>query len=283
MKVVPARVTVLALAALLTACSHQLAGSAVAVPPQASGSGTVRASPSPGPSPPAPSTADSTAATDSSPTVAAPAAPEKRLELSVTAGVVLDPAARERVAGAAQDLLAGEKVVATVSVVPPDRIAVVTGTGDAKILDILGGARRLQWLPVRSAAPAQPAACDRPATAGSQCDVAGDTRYELEKPPFPLTGVGAITVHAAPDQNGGWVVEFAVDVRTRAAVGEYTTANVGKSVALSDGLRVITAPTVPAPIRGGRLVISGAGNERDSRAVAARIMLAALEVEIGRR
>jgi preprotein translocase subunit SecD len=290
--VVRARVAVLALTAmlallLLSACDRQLAGSAVAATTRASGIDAATAvSPSSRPAPAAPSSAAAASTADSaappSSTGAGASTPANRLELSVTAGVVLDAAARKRVAEAARDLLASLNIDATVSVVPPDRIAVVADTDDARILGVLGGARRLEWLPVRAAAPAQAAACDRP-TPGHQCDVAGHTSYQLGEAPFQLTGVTAVTARAAAGQGGGWVVQFAVDARTRAALAEYTAANTGKLVALSDGLRVITAATISGPIPGGRLAISGTGSQRDARAMAARITLAALKVEIAER
>jgi preprotein translocase subunit SecD len=295
--VVRARVAVLALTALLalllpllSACGRQLAGSAVAAGTRASGidiDAATAVSPSSRPAPAAPSSAAAASTADSaappSSTGAGTSTPANRLELSVTAGVVLDPAARKRVAEAARDLLAAGHINATVSVVPPDRIAVVADTDDARILGVLGGARRLEWLPVRAAAPAQPAACDRPPTPGHQCDVAGHTSYQLGEAPFQLAGVTAVTARAAAGQGGGWVVQFAVDARTRTALAEYTAANTGKPVALSDGLRVITAATISAPIPGGRLAISGTGSQRDARAIAARITLAALKVEIAER
>jgi preprotein translocase subunit SecD len=109
--------------------------------------------------------------------------------------------------------------------------------------------------------------------------VAGDTVYSVAREPFELTGV---TVRAQTGATGRPVLLLTFDTTTAGKLKEYTTDNVGKTVAISDGLQVISAPVINEPIVTSSLQLSGPDSAAENKAVAARMTLAALRIEIRR-
>ncbi len=187
-----------------------------------------------------------------------------------------------QVAAAAGELLAADKIVATVAPEPPDQIIVSTAAEQSRIVPALGGARHLRLLPVTASRPAKSTDCAKPAagpTATTLCDVAGDTVYSVAREPFELTGV---TVRAQTGATGRPVLLLTFDTTTAGKLKEYTTDNVGKTVAISDGLQVISAPVINEPIVTSSLQLSGPDSAAENKAVAARMTLAALRIEIRR-
>ncbi len=90
------------------------------------------------------------------------------------------------------------------------------------------------------------------------------------------------TSRVAQNQNGAPVVLLNYDRATASAIGKYTTTHVGTLMALSDGRQVITAPLIQGPITTSSLQISEKWTAVQAAAIAGRIMLAALRVEIRR-
>lgn len=83
----------------------------------------------------------------------------------------------------------------------------------------------------------------------------GETKYDLG--PVFLDGDRIATASAMPSQYGGHVVTIEFDPQGAQIWGEFTTGNVGKSVAILINGRVLSAPSIQAPIHGGVTQISG--------------------------
>jgi preprotein translocase subunit SecD len=83
----------------------------------------------------------------------------------------------------------------------------------------------------------------------------GETKYDLG--PVFLDGDRIATASAMPSEYGGHVVTIEFDSRGAQVWGEFTTGNVGKSVAILINGRVLSAPSIQAPIPGGVTQISG--------------------------
>ncbi|SFR20311.1 preprotein translocase subunit SecD [Lentzea waywayandensis] len=86
------------------------------------------------------------------------------------------------------------------------------------------------------------------------CD-AGEFRYDLG--PVFLDGGRITEATAGLSQYGGHVVTVEFDAEGAKTWGDFTTANVGRQVAILINGRVLSAPTVQGAITGGTAEISG--------------------------
>lgn len=106
------------------------------------------------------------------------------------------------------------------------------------------------------------------------CDEAGENAYLLG--PTFLTGAEIDSASASPDSNGGTGYLLTVEFSTTGARvwGEFTTANVGKQVAIVLDTTVLSAPAIQEAILGGSTVINGGRNgftREEARELAARL------------
>lgn len=72
-------------------------------------------------------------------------------------------------------------------------------------------------------------------------------------------------------QNGQWVVGIRLSDTAKAKFGEITARNVRKAMQVVVGDRIVSAPIIMEPIRGGNVVISGNFSEADAKAIAAQL------------
>jgi preprotein translocase subunit SecD len=72
-------------------------------------------------------------------------------------------------------------------------------------------------------------------------------------------------------QAGQWVVAIRLSDAAKAKFGEITARNVRKAMQVVVGDRIISAPIILEPIRGGNLNISGNMSEADAKAIAAKL------------
>ena len=72
-------------------------------------------------------------------------------------------------------------------------------------------------------------------------------------------------------QGGQWVVAIRLSDAAKAKFGDITARNVRKAMQIVVGSRIISAPIILEPIRGGQVNISGNLSEIDAKAIAAQL------------
>jgi preprotein translocase subunit SecD len=72
-------------------------------------------------------------------------------------------------------------------------------------------------------------------------------------------------------QSGQWVVAIRLSDAAKAKFGDITARNVRKAMQIVVGSRIISAPIILEPIRGGQVNISGNLSEIDAKAIAAQL------------
>jgi preprotein translocase subunit SecD len=72
-------------------------------------------------------------------------------------------------------------------------------------------------------------------------------------------------------QSGQWVVAIRLSDAAKAKFGDITARNVRKAMQIVVGNRIISAPIIVEPIRGGEVNISGNLSEIDAKAIAAQL------------
>jgi len=72
-------------------------------------------------------------------------------------------------------------------------------------------------------------------------------------------------------QGGQWVVAIRLSDAAKAKFGDITARNVRKAMQIVVGNRIISAPIIVEPIRGGEVNISGNLSEIDAKAIAAQL------------
>jgi preprotein translocase subunit SecD len=72
-------------------------------------------------------------------------------------------------------------------------------------------------------------------------------------------------------QGGQWVVAIRLSDAAKAKFGDITARNVRKAMQIVVGNRIISAPIIVEPIRGGKVNISGNLSEIDAKAIAAQL------------
>ena len=72
-------------------------------------------------------------------------------------------------------------------------------------------------------------------------------------------------------QSGQWVVAIRLSNAAKAKFGDITARNVRKAMQIVVGNRIISAPIIVEPIRGGKVNISGNLSEIDAKAIAAQL------------
>ncbi len=109
--------------------------------------------------------------------------------------------------------------------------------------------------------PPTPAVPDLPLVA---CDPLDSSRLVLD-PQF-LAGTEAATVSAQQDaQSGGrWVLYLEFKPAGAATFGQFTTNNTNERVAIVVGGKVVSAPSIQAPILDGRVQITGMFTDREA-------------------
>ncbi|MDX3655810.1 hypothetical protein PV646_00705 [Streptomyces sp. ID05-26A] len=95
---------------------------------------------------------------------------------------------------------------------------------------------------------------DDPAAPLVTCD-AGEFKYDLG--PVALDGDRVVKATASPSEYGGHVVTIEFDPEGARTWSDFTTANVGKQIAILINGRVLSAPSIQSPITGGSTQISG--------------------------
>jgi preprotein translocase subunit SecD len=102
------------------------------------------------------------------------------------------------------------------------------------------------------------------------CDSDSQTKYVLN--PSFLTGTEVADATAHPNNVGaGWVVTLSFTSNGTKAWADFTSANVGKQVALVLDGSVLSAPVINEPIFAGETEISGRFTQEQARQLADRL------------
>ncbi len=104
----------------------------------------------------------------------------------------------------------------------------------------------------------------------------GRPRMYLIRKRVMLSGENLTNASATLDQNSRWVVAFELDTQGAQKFGKVTTENVKKPFAIVLDGRVISAPIIQEPIRGGRGQISGRFSVQEAQDLALLLRAGAL-------
>lgn len=172
--------------------------------------------------------------------------------------------------------LAESRGVGDVNIVNVDRgtVQVRTTASSTVVNAALVGDRKLSWLPVGGQTAVPAGDCGITPTASRQCDMNGQFVYTLAKAPFDLR---VTRVQGVQSPQLGAQITFSD--ATAILVEQYTQDNVGKTVALSDGSVVISAPVINAP-SSGDLLLTGSFTARQQQELIAVLTLAAWRVDL---
>jgi preprotein translocase subunit SecD len=116
---------------------------------------------------------------------------------------------------------------------------------------------------------------DRPEDYIATCSEDGEVKYLLG--PAVVEGTDITDASAGTRQGTGeWVVNLDFNSEGTAAWAAFTSANVGKSVAITLDGRVISAPTINSAIAGGGTEITGSFNQESATELANQLKYGAL-------
>ncbi|MGX9293245.1 SecDF P1 head subdomain-containing protein [Tsukamurella paurometabola] len=126
---------------------------------------------------------------------------------------------------------------------------------------------------VTNVLPTTPAQCGSGSPAATEparmCNTAGDLLYEVDPSVtrFPVKRASA----GVPQNQKQWVVTFELADADATAFADLTARTMGKQVAIAVGGRVLSAPVVNEPIRGGQVQVTGRFDERSAKDLAQRL------------
>ncbi len=93
-----------------------------------------------------------------------------------------------------------------------------------------------------------------------------------------MTGAGLDTVAIGPGTLGGFVINFTLKPESSQTFADYTTANVGKTLAIVLDKKIISAPSINEPITGGQGSISGNFTQESANTLAIQLRSGSLPV-----
>jgi preprotein translocase subunit SecD len=95
-----------------------------------------------------------------------------------------------------------------------------------------------------------------------------------------ITGASLTAAEVRPDEQGGWVVSFALDSQGARVFGEFTEANIGKQLAIVLDDTVYSAPVIRSKIGEGRGQIEGGFTAETARDLAIVLRAGALPAPV---
>jgi preprotein translocase subunit SecD len=95
-----------------------------------------------------------------------------------------------------------------------------------------------------------------------------------------ITGASLTSAEVRPDEQGGWVVSFALDSQGARVFGEFTEANIGKQLAIVLDDTVYSAPVIRSKIGEGRGQIEGGFTAETARDLAIVLRAGALPAPV---
>jgi preprotein translocase subunit SecD len=98
--------------------------------------------------------------------------------------------------------------------------------------------------------------------------------------PTVMTGAGLDTIAVGTSTLGGFVINFSLKADASQAFADYTSASVGKTLAIVLDKKIISAPSIHEPITGGQGSISGNFTQESANTLAIQLRSGSLPVPV---